>query len=68
MITKHDAKKGFVTEDTVKCQFLYELQGNVYLNSDVKALLDGVRVEAVEEGKNRCVWWCLIILRIIKIP
>jgi hypothetical protein len=52
VITKHDAKKGFVTEDTVKCQFLYELQGNVYLNSDVKAILDDVQVKA-EPGKNR---------------
>jgi hypothetical protein len=51
VVTKHDAKNGFVNEDTVKCQFLYELQGNVYLNSDVKAILDGVRVEA--ESNNR---------------
>lgn len=51
VITKHDAKKGFVTEDTVKCQFLYELQGNIYLNSDVKAILDDVQVKA--EGKDR---------------
>jgi hypothetical protein len=49
--TKHEAKNGFVTEDTVKCQFLYELQGNVYLNSDVKAILDNVQVKA--ESKNR---------------
>ncbi|KAF1926294.1 DUF1446-domain-containing protein [Didymella exigua CBS 183.55] len=55
IITKHDAKKGFVTEDTVKCQFLYELQGNVYLNSDVKAILDDVHVKA--EGKNRVRVW-----------
>ena len=55
VITKHDAKKGFVTEDTVKCQFLYELQGNIYLNSDVKAILDGVQVKA--EGKNRVRVW-----------
>ncbi|KAF2681150.1 DUF1446-domain-containing protein [Lentithecium fluviatile CBS 122367] len=55
VITKHDAKNGFVTEDTVKCQFLYELQGNVYLNSDVKAVLDGVRVEHV--GKDRVRVW-----------
>ncbi|KAH7391125.1 hypothetical protein DE146DRAFT_619239 [Phaeosphaeria sp. MPI-PUGE-AT-0046c] len=55
VITKHDAKNGFVNEDTVKCQFLYELQGNVYLNSDVKAILDNVQVK--EESKNRvCVW------------
>lgn len=51
VITKHDAKKGFVTADTVKCQFLYELQGNVYLNSDVKAILDNVQVK--QEGKDR---------------
>ncbi|KAF3032664.1 hypothetical protein E8E12_003992 [Didymella heteroderae] len=55
VITKHDAKKGFVTEDTVKCQFLYELQGNIYLNSDVKAILDNVQVKA--EGKNRVRLW-----------
>jgi hypothetical protein len=55
VITKHDAKKGFVTEDTVKCQFLYELQGNVYLNSDVKAILENVQVRA--EGKNRVRLW-----------
>ena len=51
VITKHDGKNGFVTEDTVKCQFLYELQGNVYLNSDVKAILDGVRVEQLEKDR-----------------
>jgi hypothetical protein len=51
VITKHDAKNGFVTEDTVKCQFLYELQGNIYLNSDVKAILDDVEVQ--QEGKSR---------------
>ncbi|KAF1851405.1 DUF1446-domain-containing protein [Cucurbitaria berberidis CBS 394.84] len=55
VITKHDAKNGFVTEDTVKCQFLYELQGNIYLNSDVKAILDDVQVKA--EGKNRIRIW-----------
>jgi hypothetical protein len=55
VITKHDAKKGFVTEDTVKCQFLYELQGNIYLNSDVKAILDDVQVKT--EGKDRVRIW-----------
>jgi hypothetical protein len=51
VITKHDGKNGLVNEDTVKCQFLYELQGNIYLNSDVKAILDDVRVQNV--GKDR---------------
>ena len=75
VITKHEGRAGFVTEDTVscyvccllgflkvtdrcicdqvKCQFLYELQGDVYLNSDVKALLNDVRVERI--GKDRYV-------------
>lgn len=51
IITKHDNTTGFVTEDTVKCQLLYEIQGNVYLNSDVKAILDDVTVKKI--GKNR---------------
>jgi hypothetical protein len=59
VITKHDARRGFVTEDTVKCQFLYELQGNVYLNSDVKAILDRVQVRA--EDKNRYVGLILYV-------
>ena len=60
VITKHEARKGFVTEDTVKCQFLYELQGNVYLNSDVKAILDKVQVKA--EDRNRYVRMFLIVI------
>nr|UWK20151.1 duf1446 domain containing protein [Trichoderma cf. fertile] len=51
IITKHDALNGFVTPDTVKCQFLYELQGNIYLNSDVKA--DVSKIAIVKESKNR---------------
>ncbi|KAF2661960.1 DUF1446-domain-containing protein [Lophiostoma macrostomum CBS 122681] len=53
VITKHEKGKGIVTEDTVKCQFLYELQGNVYLNSDVKAILDDVQVQEVGENRVR---------------
>ena len=33
IITKHENTNGMVTEDVVKCQFLYELQGALYLNS-----------------------------------
>ncbi|KJZ71390.1 hypothetical protein HIM_09231 [Hirsutella minnesotensis 3608] len=47
IITKHDELGGFVTPDTVKCQLLYELQGNIYLNSDVKADLKHVKVTSV---------------------
>lgn len=33
VVTKHEGTKGLVNVDVVKCQFLYELQGDVYLNS-----------------------------------
>ncbi|KAK1248916.1 hypothetical protein MKX08_007136 [Trichoderma sp. CBMAI-0020] len=51
VVTKHDSLNGFVTPATVKCQFLYELQGNIYLNSDVKA--DISKITVTEESKNR---------------
>lgn len=49
VITKHPNTGGLVTVDTCKSQLLYELQGNVYLNSDVKAYLDDVTVEQTGE-------------------
>ncbi|KIV89028.1 hypothetical protein PV10_08646 [Exophiala mesophila] len=51
VITKHENTKGLVNEDNIKCQFLYELQGGIYLNSDVSADTSGIKVEQV--GKNR---------------
>jgi hypothetical protein len=51
VITMHDTGKGVVNEDIVKCQFLYELQGSIYLNSDVKADVKNIRIASV--GKNR---------------
>jgi hypothetical protein len=51
VITKHEDTGGMVTVDTIKCQLLYELQGNVYVHSDSKAHLDNVQVEQV--GENR---------------
>lgn len=51
IITKHEALKGFVDADTVTCQLLYELQGTIYLNSDVKADITNIRVE--NESKDR---------------
>ena len=50
-ILKHEGTGGIINVDTVRCQFLYELQGSVYLNSDVKAYLNDVRIEQV--GKDR---------------
>ena len=51
VITKHENTGGIINEDTVRCQFLYELQGSIYLNSDVKAYLNDVKVKSV--GKDR---------------
>ncbi|KAF4333267.1 DUF1446 domain protein [Fusarium beomiforme] len=51
VITKHRGTGGLVTVDTCKSQLVYELQGNVYLNSDVKAYLDEVEIDQV--GENR---------------
>ncbi|KEF52724.1 uncharacterized protein A1O9_11141 [Exophiala aquamarina CBS 119918] len=51
VITKHENTRGLVNEDNVKCQFLYELQGGIYLNSDVAANTTDIKIEQV--GKNR---------------
>lgn len=51
IITKHEALNGFVDRDIIRCQLLYELQGNIYLNSDVKADLRHVYVK--DDGENR---------------
>ncbi|KAK7432892.1 hypothetical protein QQZ08_000363 [Neonectria magnoliae] len=51
IITKHAGTGGVVNVDTVRCQLLYELQGNIYLHSDCQAILDDVEVHQV--GPNR---------------
>lgn len=51
VITKHENTKGLVNVDNVTCQFLYELQGSIYLNSDVTADTKELKIEQV--GKNR---------------
>ncbi|KAI0409343.1 hypothetical protein F4802DRAFT_244909 [Xylaria palmicola] len=53
VITKHEALRGFVTEEVVKCQLLYELQGNIYLNSDVKADITHVTLRQVGPDRVR---------------
>ncbi|OAG37834.1 hypothetical protein AYO21_07940 [Fonsecaea monophora] len=49
--TMHDTGKGVINVDVVRCQLLYELQGAIYLNSDVSADLTNVKLE--QDGKNR---------------
>ena len=51
VVTKHESTKGHVNVDIVKAQLLYELQGDIYLNSDVKAYLKDIKVESI--GKDR---------------
>ncbi|KAL1889954.1 hypothetical protein Sste5346_008532 [Sporothrix stenoceras] len=53
VITKHPGTNGMVTEETVKCQLLYEIQGNMYLNSDVTAYLDDAKVEQIATDRVR---------------
>lgn len=47
VITKQPGTGGAVTVDTVTAQLVYEIQGTTYLNPDVAARLDTLRVEQV---------------------
>ncbi|KAL8284112.1 hypothetical protein RQP46_004861 [Phenoliferia psychrophenolica] len=47
VVTKHEGTNGLVSIDTVRCQILYEIQGNVYLNPDVQGILNHMKVEQV---------------------
>ena len=51
VITKAPGTNGAVTIDTCKAQLLYEIQGTVYLNTDVTADIEDARLEEV--GKDR---------------
>ena len=51
VITKPEGTNGAVTVDTCKAQLLYEIQGSYYLNPDVIALIDEVKVEQVAENR-----------------
>lgn len=53
IIAKHPGTDGFINVDTVRCQFLYELQGTTYLNSDVSAHIADIVI--ADSGKDRYV-------------
>ena len=53
IITKPEGTNGAVTVDTCKAQLLYEIQGINYLNPDVVAVLDDVRLEQVGTDRVR---------------
>lgn len=46
IITKHPGTGGFVTIDTVTAQLMYEIQGPLYDNPDVRADLRSIRLQA----------------------
>jgi len=50
-ITKHPGTGGLVSVGTVTAQLLYEIQGPQYLNPDVTARFDTIRLE--QEGPDR---------------
>jgi hypothetical protein len=45
IITKHPGSAGYVDEMNVRAQFLYEIQGTKYINSDVLADIENVKIE-----------------------
>jgi Acyclic terpene utilisation family protein AtuA len=49
IITKHPGAAGYVEELNVRAQFLYEIQGTKYINPDVLADIEGVRIENTGE-------------------
>lgn len=53
IITKHDEERGFVGEQNLRAQFLYEIQGHIYLNTDVSANIEHVSIDNVPDKKNR---------------
>ncbi|KAK7419788.1 hypothetical protein QQX98_003160 [Neonectria punicea] len=53
VVTTTAAGGGRVTEDTVRAQILYELQGHLYLNPDVVADLSNIKVQAEPDVQDR---------------
>lgn len=51
IVTLQSGKEGMVTEETCKAQLLYEIQGPLYYNPDVVAVLDEIITE--QQGPNR---------------
>jgi hypothetical protein len=53
VITKHEEARGYVNQFNLRAQFLYEIQGHIYLNPDVSANIEHVCIENVPQSKNR---------------
>ncbi|CRK31610.1 hypothetical protein BN1723_014534 [Verticillium longisporum] len=50
-ITKEEMSNGIVNVETVTSQLIYEINGPLYFNSDVVAVLEGIALEQI--GKDR---------------
>lgn len=50
VITMEEGRDGLVTVATIASQLLYEIQGQLYYNSDVTASIEDIKLEQV--GKN----------------
>ncbi|MFZ1362077.1 MAG: acyclic terpene utilization AtuA family protein [Candidatus Nanopelagicales bacterium] len=53
VITKHEGTDGLVSVGTVTCQLLYEIGGPDYLNPDVSAKFDTIKLEQVGPDRVR---------------
>jgi hypothetical protein len=53
VITKHPGQGGMVSVDTVTAQLLYEIGGPAYLNPDVTARFDSIRLTGDGTGRVR---------------
>ena len=51
IITKHENTNGLVNVDNIRCQMLYELQGGIYLNSDVSADVTNIKIEEIAKDR-----------------
>jgi hypothetical protein len=53
VVTKHDGTGGLVSVGTITAQLLYEIDGPRYLNPDVTARFDSIRLEQVGPDRVR---------------
>ena len=53
VVTLQKDRQGLVSVDTCRSQLLYEIQGPLYFNSDVTAVLDEIKMEQVGDNRVR---------------
>ncbi|OTB01272.1 hypothetical protein M426DRAFT_220777 [Hypoxylon sp. CI-4A] len=50
IITMYEGCNSAVMADTVKAQLIYEIQGPIYINTDVAACLEGIRIQSISNN------------------